>query len=662
MRRFPLAAALLLLALAAEAQVPRAVLSELNSATWCGYCPRARAGLDVMLGRYDSIEFDTIDIMASSGGLSCPDSDARIAYYAVSGYPTLEFNGGNTMVGAGTDAIDGGVYDPVVRSLLDDPTPVAMAITDHAFVAGAAHVDVHVALEGDLPAGGSPRLRVALVEDGLSYSGVAYDNVLRGIIADLDLAIAAAGESVDKTFAFTMDPAWNAANLRAVAFVQDDADRAILQACNTRPAPAYGLRYYAAGTTTVVGAGEVVFDAAGLFNTGLNADVYTVSLDTANLPAGGSAHVTGNAGSFSSADVALAPGERALFHVAVDIGAAVQGSVDLVFHAQSGQAADRRITYTVIAQGTPVLVVDDDGAYAYETQYVLPAVVSAGKSAAVWNRGSAKLGADVLAQFDAVVWTCGWAFPTVDADDRAALAAYLDGGGSLFLSGQDIGWEMADEGGAAATWYNTYLHATYLNDDTNDLTLDGVAGTFAEGLAITIGGGDGANNQDYPSEIAPRDAFAQAVFRYTPTRTGGIAVDTGVYKVVYFAFGFEAISTSADRAAVMAGILGFLLPAGQSGVPGAAAQGVALACAPNPFNPQTTVSFDLPHPSAVDVAVYDVGGRRVRRLVAGLQPAGRTAVTWDGRDDGGRSLASGVYLVRLAGDGLEAVRPVTLVK
>ncbi|HPF70648.1 MAG TPA: Omp28-related outer membrane protein, partial [Candidatus Krumholzibacteria bacterium] len=320
MRRFPLAAALLLLALAAEAQVPRAVLSELNSATWCGYCPRARAGLDVMLGRYDSIEFDTIDIMASSGGLSCPDSDARIAYYAVSGYPTLEFNGGNTMVGAGTDAIDGGVYDPVVRSLLDDPTPVAMAITDHAFVAGAAHVDVHVALEGDLPAGGSPRLRVALVEDGLSYSGVAYDNVLRGIIADLDLAIAAAGESVDKTFAFTMDPAWNAANLRAVAFVQDDADRAILQACNTRPAPAYGLRYYAAGTTTVVGAGEVVFDAAGLFNTGLNADVYTVSLDTANLPAGGSAHVTGNAGSFSSADVALAPGERALFHVAVDIG------------------------------------------------------------------------------------------------------------------------------------------------------------------------------------------------------------------------------------------------------------------------------------------------------------------------------------------------------
>ena len=100
-----------------------------------------------MLDRFDSIEFDTIEMMASSGGLSCPDSDARISYYQISGFPTLKFNGGNTIVGAGTDAVNGSVYDPVVQSLLDDPTPVALSITGHSFETGNAFIDVDITLE-----------------------------------------------------------------------------------------------------------------------------------------------------------------------------------------------------------------------------------------------------------------------------------------------------------------------------------------------------------------------------------------------------------------------------------------------------------------------------------------------------------------------------------
>ena len=57
-----------------------------------------------MLDRYDSVEFDGVEMMASSGGLSCPDSDARISYYQISGFPTLKFNGGNTIFGYYTQA------------------------------------------------------------------------------------------------------------------------------------------------------------------------------------------------------------------------------------------------------------------------------------------------------------------------------------------------------------------------------------------------------------------------------------------------------------------------------------------------------------------------------------------------------------------------------
>jgi flagellar hook assembly protein FlgD len=56
--------------------------------------------------------------------------------------------------------------------------------------------------------------------------------------------------------------------------------------------------------------------------------------------------------------------------------------------------------------------------------------------------------------------------------------------------------------------------------------------------------------------------------------------------------------------------------------------------------------------------VLDVTGRRVRRLASGLQDAGLREVTWDARDEGGRSVSAGVYFVRLRGEGLEASRKI----
>jgi hypothetical protein len=615
-----------------------------------------------MLGRYDSNEFDATEMLSSSGGLSCPDSDARIAWYGISGFPTLEFNGGNTMVGAGTDAIDGSAYDPLVLSLLDDPTPVAMSVTSHSFDAGSAHVAVHIELEEDLPTDAVMKIRVSLLEDGLSYGGVTYNEVLRDMLPETELVISAAGESQDKTFEFTMDPTWVAANMRAVVFVQNDNGKEILQSCNTRPTPAYSMRYYAAGSRTLVASGEQTFAETGLFNMGTNSDTYTVSLDAAGLPAGGSAAILYDGAQASSFDITLAPGERALVNVVMDIGTANQGEVDLVLHAQSGGTSDRRLTYSIIDAATDVLVVDDDGGAGYADQYFVPAIAGTGKSSAVWDRSAAKVPAEVLAQFDAVVWNCGWAFPTVDADDRAALAAYLDGGGSLFISGQDIGWELDDAGGDALAWYNTYLHALYLNDDTNDLTLTGVAGTFTEGMALNIGGGDGANNQAYPSEIDPADASAQEIFIYSGARAGAIMADTGVHKVVYLAFGFEGIDNAADRAALMDGILGFLAPGGQSGAGEVPGPTMLLGNAPNPFNPKTEIRFRLAGDGPVTLRVYDLAGRLVRTLVDGPAEGGLHAVAWDGRDDTGRDQPSGAYFYRLSGDRADQTGKMMLVR
>ncbi|MEK7316749.1 MAG: S8 family serine peptidase [Candidatus Eisenbacteria bacterium] len=84
--------------------------------------------------------------------------------------------------------------------------------------------------------------------------------------------------------------------------------------------------------------------------------------------------------------------------------------------------------------------------------------------------------------------------------------------------------------------------------------------------------------------------------------------------------------------------------------------------APNPFNPRTSVTLDLPHGARVTAGVHDVTGRRVKSLVARELPAGSHRIAWDGRDDRGLALASGVYYVVISMEGDRVSRKVTLLK
>jgi hypothetical protein len=81
---------------------------------------------------------------------------------------------------------------------------------------------------------------------------------------------------------------------------------------------------------------------------------------------------------------------------------------------------------------------------------------------------------------------------------------------------------------------------------------------------------------------------------------------------------------------------------------------------PNPFRYQTTVAFSLAEKAYVRVAVYDLAGRRVRTLVNGELDADRYEISWNGRDQKGRELASGVYFVRFEGGPATLSRKIVL--
>ena len=106
-----------------------------------------------------------------------------------------------------------------------------------------------------------------------------------------------------------------------------------------------------------------------------------------------------------------------------------------------------------------------------------------------------------------------------------------------------------------------------------------------------------------------------------------------------------------------------LITGAPSDVPdAAAAAGLLEAARPNPFNPRTDVAFTLPDDGAVVLAVYDLRGRRVRVLADARLEAGRHVRAWDGRDDAGRALPSGIYFARVATAGRTATVKMALVR
>ena len=83
---------------------------------------------------------------------------------------------------------------------------------------------------------------------------------------------------------------------------------------------------------------------------------------------------------------------------------------------------------------------------------------------------------------------------------------------------------------------------------------------------------------------------------------------------------------------------------------------------PNPFNPQTTVNFELASPGPVVLAVYDVRGSRVIELLRESLPAGRHQVIWNGLDDQGHAVGSGLYFCRLQAGGRQEMMKMMLVR
>jgi spore germination protein YaaH len=260
-----------------------------------------------------------------------------------------------------------------------------------------------------------------------------------------------------------------------------------------------------------------------------------------------------------------------------------------------------------------------------------------------------------LEGYAGVVWFLGdesVADRTFDAAEQAVIAGFLEGGGRLFVTGSEVGYDLGRSGSPnySPAWFTTYLKAVYAGDDAGTTSCTGIAGSDFEGITGTFGQ---TYVEDYPDYFQPAGGGAGALYYNSGPLIAGIqyrgAFGSGTNEgcLVYMGFPFETMGVRSERLALMERTVGFLEGSATGIRTDASPATFSLEQNfPNPFNPTTTVEFTLSRGGPVSLTVYDMLGREVVRLVEGYRDAGRHRVLFE--SPFARSPhASGFYVYRL---------------
>ena len=267
---------------------------------------------------------------------------------------------------------------------------------------------------------------------------------------------------------------------------------------------------------------DILFVAAagndGVSAIGGNSDVtplYPASFDLPNIISVAATDQNDNLANFSNygitaVDIA-APGTNIISTIPSFItGITYSGLYKVVYLAfgfegvngafSRNEVMQRVGNFAGITGGDSILIVDDDGGSTYETYYT-ESLQALGYSFDSYQISFNVDGppAERLKQYSLVIWFTGDQYRnTLTLTDQENLRSYLDAGGTLFITGQEIGFDIGQ-----SNFYQTYLHALYLSDNANGKILTG--SNIFSGLSVdlSLSSGDGASNQFFIDAVYP---------------------------------------------------------------------------------------------------------------------------------------------------------------
>ncbi|MGB8658144.1 MAG: M6 family metalloprotease domain-containing protein [Candidatus Zixiibacteriota bacterium] len=356
-----------------------------------------------------------------------------------------------------------------------------------------------------------------------------------------------------------------------------------------------------------------------------------------------------------------------------------------------GYCTDR--SRKMIVGPAEILLVDDDNQLVGDSNYVAiyqKALDSLGAVYEVWDRKAKSKPAVNLSAYPILIWFTGNHRDSVlSSQDVQDLTSYLNGGGKLFLTSQDAAQKLSTSGKSADSLFlANYLHARYAGYSTSHLVVGVPADPIGDTMYISLGGeGYAVDNQVSKDILLPYSGASQSLKYagsfFSPTDSLAGTKYQGTFKVVLFGFGFEAIDSTgryshghylSKPTLVMGRVLNWLR--GGSDVLDDGEEITSLPKAivlcqnyPNPFNPSTSIRFTVHRspfvvhsPIRTSLAIYNILGKKVRVLLDEEIMPGDYQVGWDGKDDSGNEVSSGVYFYQVKAGGYSEVKKMVFLK
>jgi photosystem II stability/assembly factor-like uncharacterized protein len=257
----------------------------------------------------------------------------------------------------------------------------------------------------------------------------------------------------------------------------------------------------------------------------------------------------------------LTPGAATTVCVKVDIpaGATATNTATVTATSTGSPGVSASATLTTLPVTKDTLLVDGDGNIPNVQPAYTTALTSAGVQFDTWDLAtSSQIPQGYLLAHKNVVWFTGNTYPGPITPYEGQLTAFLDGGGRLLMSGQDI----LDQAAGTTAFVHDYLHITWDGTETqNDKATANVHGVAGNPVTDGIGAvplDHSVLNAAFEDRITP-NGTAQPAFTDDATQPDALSF-SGSYKVVFLAFPLEAYGTAADKSGLVGRVMTFFGP------------------------------------------------------------------------------------------------------
>ncbi|HZK76317.1 MAG TPA: Omp28-related outer membrane protein [Candidatus Kapabacteria bacterium] len=612
--------------------VPHTVLVEEGTNWGCPPCAAYNPGVESFLNQHEGSVIHLAyhpDWPSATDPMYLNDPtenmDRVVSYYGINGVPAVALNGCHTFVPAYVSQLEA-TFDSCAGVM----SPVALTVSR---TVNGLTVSVHVSIHpvADLSAYTKLHLRVAAAETFVPGPGPngekQYIHVMRQMMPNDNGTLVHLGTGdTSFDFSYTLKPAYNAANMYEVAFLQSDVDHNVLQAATDQP--------------------ELILTPQSSAEL-----VQRTSSSTADLPFTLSSTFSNS----TTATVKFYPTSSAVWPITVN-GTALAGSQSISLSGNQSQSLDVNVSIGSGAYMSGILAVSTlENGETLVASYPIKVISPAAKVAFVDVMGDSAGSSYTLATLDQLnvpyvplssneaASISGWSATTfpemvvvankwiITGNDKGRVSQYLQSGGHLFVTGGEIAYGLADPNSTPAdrdeNFLENTLRATYVRDSAGPHTVHGVSndpitGTFAgTNINIYAQNVDALNGGNQPDEIKPANG-SSPIFYYgtAAAQCGGIRWDSAGSMLAYLSFGLQNLAAP-DRASITTAIFNWFESA--SAVSGPSDASFALEPNyPNPFGNSTWLTYTLAKSGPVRISIVDARGMEVAVAADQFQNAG----------------------------------------